>query len=205
MVDQETRDPSNPYNLVDEARRIRELRAGEVTPESATAGTQANAGGAPAPTPRSSETARLTLGESDLRDLVKLVSLRQQLAPAQIVVEDIHERPLLFIQLAYSGAFETAALQALNAPPERVRILVFTARSTSEAEFYPNFLFTQNGATFRPDPLNAAEVHFLVGRPGTLAEGHMAVGYLRVPARFDPSAPMQIFWNDHNIDATLDP
>jgi hypothetical protein len=197
MVDQEARDPKNPYNLVDEARRIRELRAGSADP--AEAPTPAVA---PLP-PR--EEARLSLGESELRDLVKLVALRQQVAPAQLVVEDIHGRPQLYLQLAYSPAFEGRALEAAPAEDGRTRIIVFTARAGEPIDFYPNFLVTQGGATFRPDSLNGEEVRFLVGAPGPLAKGAMAVGYLRIPERFDPGQPMDLWWNDRSIEALLEP
>jgi hypothetical protein len=197
MVDQEARDPKNPYNLVDEARRIRELRAGTADPTETP-----TPAGEPLP-PRAA--ARLSLGESELRDLVQLVALRQQVAPAELVVEDIHGRPQLFLQLAYSRAFEARALEAAPSEADRTRVLVFTARAGAPLEFYPNFLVTQAGATFRPDPLSPEEVRFLVGAPGPLAAGAMAVGYLRIPQRFDPARPMDLWWNDRSIEALLEP
>jgi hypothetical protein len=197
MVDQEARDPRNPYNLVDEAQRIRELRAGSVDP------TEVPTPGVEPPAPR--EQTRLSLGESELRDLVRLVALRQQVAPAELVVEDIHNHPQLHLQLAYSRAFETRALEVAPDPGSRARIIVFTARAAEAVEFYPNFLVTQGSATFRPDSLNPEEVRFLVGAPGPLPKGTMAVGYLRIPERFDPAQPMDLWWNDRSIEALLEP
>ena len=197
MVDQEARDPRNPYNLVDEAQRIRELRAGSADPT-------------PSPTPAVAaapprQETRLSLGESELRDLVRLVALRQQIAPAELVIEDIHDRPQLYLQLAYSRAFEVRTLEATQGEASATRIIVFTARAGEAVEFYPNFLVTQGPATFRPDALNPEEVRFLVGAPGPLSKGTMAVGYLRIPERFDPTQPMDLWWNDRSIEATLEP
>jgi hypothetical protein len=197
MVDQEARDPRNPYNLVDEAQRIRELRAGSADPT-------------PSPTPPVEaspprQETRLSLGESELRDLVRLVSLRQQVAPAELVIEDIHDRPQLYLQLAYSRAFEARTLEAMSDEASRARIFVFTARAAEAVEFYPNFLVTQGSATFRPDALNPEEVRFLVGAPGRLPKGTMAVGYLRIPERFDPTQPMDLWWNDRSIETILEP
>jgi hypothetical protein len=33
----------------------------------------------------------------------------------------------------------------------------------------------------------------------------MAVGYLRIPQRFDPAQPMDLWWNDRSIEAILEP
>jgi hypothetical protein len=216
-VDQEARNPNNPYNLLETAKRIREARAG-VTPEAA--------GGAPAPVPGQgpamqptqgaagfaaqapttqsfAETAPVTLADDELRDLVRLISLRQDASPATLRVDDVHGAHTLDIELAYSAAFEAFALATLGLDPSAHRVLVWSAQSERAADFHPNFFVVQSGRTFRPDPRNTAELAFLLGAPGKLPAGEMAVGYLVMPANFDPAHPLEVFWNDRSIEAVL--
>ncbi|MFQ5696791.1 MAG: hypothetical protein ACE5IL_00715 [Myxococcota bacterium] len=212
IVDQEARNPNNPYNLVDEARRIRALRRGEAgaaPPGPGRApGRLAQGRSEPAQAPPAGGagagglSAELSIGERELRDLVRLIALRQRITPAEMVVETASGEPRLSLQIAWSPAFEQRAGRALPADSPG-HLLLFTARASQPVEFYPNFLVTQGGASFRPDPAVPGEILFLVGRPGRLPAGSLALGYLRVPERFDPARPMEIWWNDRHIDATL--
>ena len=207
-VDQEARNPNNPYNLLETAKRIRDARAG-VTPETANGAQAPVSGQAPAlqakaPSTQSfAEAPAVSLADDELRDLVRLISLRQDASPATLRVDDVHGAHTLDIELAYSGAFEGFALATLKLDPGSHRVLVWSAQSERAADFHPNFFVVQSGRTFRPDPQNPAELAFLLGAPGKLPAGEMAVGYLVVPADFDPAHPLELFWNDRSVEAVL--
>ena len=226
-VDQQVQDENNPYNLVDKAQRLRQLRAGEV--EAATpraAGDEVAADGALAP-PRGGTSERaepsvgeatprppagstagevaVSLSEDELADLVQVILLRQQLAPASIEVRDASGRPEVELRYAYSTAFERRVSDALPAAvaASGPRVLVFSAKSTRETEFYPRFLVTQAGGTFRPQPDDATQQGLLLGEAGPMAPGTLVVGYVVLPPRFDPTQPLDLWWNDRRVTATL--
>jgi hypothetical protein len=212
-VDQEARNPNNPYNLIETARKIREARAG-VTHDGATGGAPAARPGPtsgakiPAPVARAESAAPaplVSLADDELRDLVRLIALRQEAAPALFDVDDVHGTQSLRIELAYSASFESFALSRLGRDATANRVLVWSAQAVRDAEFHPNFFVVQSGRTFRPDPQNPAELAFLLGAAGTLPAGEMVVGYLVIPASFDPADSLELFWNDRSVEAVLAP
>ncbi len=200
-VDHEARNPHNPYNLIDAAQKIRAHRAGTTGPgtrrPSTVPHTQSSPTRAPAQGPR------ISLGEADLRDLLRLVELRQHVAPAKLTVEDIQGRAQLELLVAHSPAFEARILEQLGESTAERRVLVFTAHSAVGSEFHPNFFVVQGTLTFRPEPTHPREVGFLLGAPGPLAHGTPVLGYLVIPARFDPQQPLDIWWNDRSFNAVL--
>jgi hypothetical protein len=214
-VDQEARSANNPYNLLETAQKIRAARAG-VAESAAQAQAPATAPQAAAPqtrgAPVAAQAARapqaaplVSLADDELRDLVRLIALRQEAAPATLDLEDVHGKRTLKIEIAYSASFEGYALQSLSREPAANRVLVWSAQAERDTDFHANFFVVQNGRTFRPDPQNAFEEGFLLGAPGRLPEGEMAVGYLVMPATFDPKAPLEVFWNDRSVEAVLAP
>jgi hypothetical protein len=212
-VDQEARNPNNPYNVLETAQRIRDARAGIPsdggTPQRAPGEAPKATRSLPAPQgaqlgpPQAPAAAPVALGDSDLRDLVRLVALRQQEAPAKLEIQNAHGQKSLELEVAYSAAFEGFALQQLGRRAGESRVLVWTARAERDADFHPNFFVVQGGRTFRPDPEKASEIGFLLGAAGTLPGGEMAVGYLVMPASFDPTASLDVFWNDRSVSAVL--
>lgn len=215
-VDQEARSPNNPYNLLETARKIREARAG-VSAQPPTNGAAPAPGARPAatagatgPAPLAATESRapaplVSLADGELRDLVRLISLRQDAAPAFFEVDDVHGKRSLRIELAYSASFESYALATLGRDASASRVLVWSAQSLRASEFHPNFFVVQAGRTFRPDPQSPAELAFVLGAPGALPAGEMVVGYLVVPASFDPRSPLEVFWNDRSVEAVLAP
>jgi hypothetical protein len=204
QVDQELRQESNPYNLIDRAQALRELRSGVGKAEPAAV--TATAGARPrelAPAPVQGPAAAPALSDAQLRDLAQLIALRQDLAPAALVVDDAAGLEQLPLRFAYSTSAESLVRGALGESAGRV--LVFSARASQASEFHPNFLVAQGGATFRPDPEQARESGLLLGRPGALPRGELLLGYLVLPERFDPARPLRIWWNDRELEATLSP
>ena len=210
-VDQETRNPNNPYNLVEAAEKIRAARLGpkpgtqpafEAQPPSQPApGTNAVA----RPAPTASAPAFLRLEDDELRDLVRLIGLRQSESPAQLEISDARGDSHLRIQLAYSAAFESYTLATFGRDPAANLVIVFAALAESDTEFQPNFFVVQNGRTFRPDPTSPSELGFLLGEAGALPAGELIVGYLIVPSTFDPHAALELFWNDRSVETVLAP
>lgn len=215
-VDQEARNPNNPYNLVEAAEKIRAARQGQ---KAGSAGEQTQAARAPEPAPAQNATAQpltarpepaapvalLELADDELRDLVRLIGLRQMDSPAQLSISDARGDARMRIQLAYSASFESYALGALGRDPAASHVIVFAALAESDTDFQPNFFVVQSGRTFRPDPTSPSELGFLLGAPGKLPAGELAVGYLIVPATFDPHAAMELFWNDRSVETVLAP
>jgi hypothetical protein len=203
-VDQEARDQANPYHLVDPARKLRALQAGETLP-----GTRQSAKSevsAPETLTAPPESPPQPAFEADdLKDLVRLIALRQEVAPATLSIDDVQGHEQMRIALAHSDAFELELLEALQLRAEEHRVLAFFSHALRDATFHPNFLVAQDGATFRPEPSEATEVGMLVGEPGALEGGLMVVGYIVIPARFDLRRPMDLFWNDRSIRAVLTP
>ena len=197
LVDQEARDPMNPYNLIDAARQIRAARELRSLP-----GTRAEPLSG---TPRPADVRSLSLGAQEVRDLIRLVELRQEIAPALIVVEGAQGDAQLVIRIAHSSAFEARAAQALGLEAGRQTVLAFTALASTPVEFHPNFFVVQASASFRPDPADRREVGLLVGAAGDLEPGTLLAGYLVVPARFDPAAEIELWWNDRHTRTVLSP
>jgi hypothetical protein len=213
-VDQEARNPNNPYNLVDAAEKIRAARLGSKPESESDRAAQAPPLSAPernaavrppTPEPPVPTPAVLQLPDDELRDLVRLIGLRQADSPAQLEIADARGDERMRIQLAYSAAFEAYALATLGRDPAANHVIVFASLAESDTQFQPNFFVVQNGRTFRPDPTSPSELGFLLGEAGKLPAGELAVGYLVVPASFDPQAAIELFWNDRSIETVLAP
>ena len=205
-VDQETRNPNNPYNLLDSAQKLREARRAQQATE-AEALLASDEGRSPGePEAAAPSVAVPRFSEDELRDLVRLVALRQQVAPAELIVEDVYGNQKLRIQWAHSAAFEARVLEALQRDPGATHVIAFMALAPGDStEFHPNFLVVQGSRTFRPDPEDGSEVGFLAGNPGPIPRGSLALGYLVVPAIFDPALSMELWWNDQSARTLLAP
>lgn len=206
QIQHEAQDPNNPYNLLDQAEKIRALQRDGRPLSEATAPAPVSAappGPVAAAQPDRARPVALALHQDELRDLVRLVALRQQVAPATFAVTDIQREEELFVRLAYSSAFEERVRDSIGA--RDFHVILFSARSVQPSEFHPNFFFVKDGATFRPDPQNPHEIGLLVGDPGELEAGYLVLGYLLVPERFDPRTGLEIWWNDRSIHSVLEP
>jgi hypothetical protein len=211
-LDQQARDPNNPYNLLEASEKLNAARGGPspepqpALPVAATRPRHANGMQPPSFTPGGAASAAplaLGLDENQIRDLVQLVALRQELAPATFTVEDIERDTELLVRLAHARSFEERVLDELGTSDKRV--VLFSVRSVRASEFHPNFFLVRDGTTFRPDPENPREVGFVVGDAGPLEAGYLALGYLIVPERFDPREPLEIWWNDRSVATVLRP
>jgi hypothetical protein len=224
QLNRQARDENNPYNLVERREGVVQGRGDERKPaaKSSAAPPSVSATAAVPPAPRASLAARspqiarapepspesgpaFRMSEDELRDLARLIVLRQQLAPAELTVEDVRGRPQLLLRYAYSPSFEDRAVAALGLDRARSRVLLFSVRSEAAVDFYPNFSVVQDGVSSRPEPSLRSEVGFVLGAPGSMATGLVSIGYLVLPARVDPARPIDLWWNDRKLAATLDP
>ena len=206
-VDQQARDPNNPYNLLDAAEKIREARSARTGPVPAPAEQKsATKRSGPRVEPRLPGGSVPQFSEAELRDLIRLIEKRQQIASAELGIEDLRGGERLRILLAHSRSFETIVLDWFDLSSEDQRVIAFVVVAPGEqTDFHPNFFVVQGARTFRPDPADPRELGLLVGTPGPIPGGSLALGYLVIPASFDPATSMDLWWNDRSTTATLAP
>jgi hypothetical protein len=205
MVDQEARNPNNPYNLLDAAEAVRALHSGE-SKEEATKGSS-EAGSGPVERARRPTSSRSgpALASDEIEALVELVDLRQDVAPATLRAEDAIGRGRMEVRFAYSNALESTVLRWLGRGHTQARVVIFSVRALEAGEFYPSLFFLQDAEGFRPDPERTEEVGFLIGSAGSLDPGAIRLGYVILPGRFSPVRPIELWWNDRRIEAVLSP
>jgi hypothetical protein len=215
-------DPNNPYNLVDLGRPGAGSEMGDPPPapgggsvpgprpSGATLPPAPALGVAAAPPPRSQPQGAprvLELSESEVRDLVAIVDVLQDRAPATLVQRDAEQRPGLQVRFARSAAFETrlaGALAAGNAAPAGP-VVVYHVQAEAPGEFWGNLTFVQGHVAFTPDPADPTQFGVVDGALGRLAEGDRVVGYAALPEHADPSQPIDVYWNDRLLTAVFSP
>ncbi|MBM4384606.1 MAG: hypothetical protein FJ091_14730 [Deltaproteobacteria bacterium] len=207
----EAQDPNNPYNVVDQARQVRELGAGQAAGGSGAApGAAASALQSAAVAPAEAAPRRdvgplqLGLGEQDLADLFAIVELSQERAPARFERETAGGEGVSRVAFARSRAFEErlAAAHGARGAALSAQVLLFAARSNRAQEFWPNFTFVQEHITYQPDATSDRQLGVLQGRLGQLSEGEVVLGYVVLPPTIDLDArEVEIYWDDRHTRA----
>ena len=214
-------DPNNPYNLVDAARQIRATGAPPEADREAAVGStgssprelaQPQVALAPpvsaAPPAPQSQLAELDLGlgAEEIRDLALLVELSQERAPASFESEPAGAVALR-VRVAHSVAFETRLHEAwaqhgreLSGP-----VVLVTAEAFAPGAFRANLTLAQGHVAFHPDTGDPQQFGLLRGQLGPLAAGDLVLGYAVLPAGMLLHEPLDIYWNDHLLSATLRP
>ena len=211
-------DPNNPYNLVESgpeaaqatARRRPTRRRGSPRrcpprprlspslppPQVAAAAPPASA--APRALP-------LALNPQDVADLDQIVALSQSVAPATVSRYDAAGERTAQIQLARSGGFEQRVHAALAAQGSAASgpVVLFRAEARRAGPVHGNLTFVQGHVAFHPDLQNPAQFGVIDGALGELAAGQRVLGYAVLPAHLDASAPLDMYWDDRRITATL--
>jgi hypothetical protein len=222
-------DPNNPYNLIEAGRAVRgelappeQSRAGPTTeiqpqvefePDRPEARQQATA---PTPLPPVSASPpagagegplELGLGPEEIRDLALIVEYSQQRAPAAIARGDDGDPPGLVVRLAQSRSFEARLRDAALRSGRAVRgpVVLFSAVGGNDEDFYANLTFVQGHMAFHPEREQPGELGLIEGRLGRLSGDEVVLGYVVLPEHMDLSQPMDIYWNDRQITATLRP
>lgn len=215
-------DPNNPYNLVDlgrpgagsDARDPVQVPTPGLAPAPRSSGVAlppAPALGVAAPPPSRPQQPRddrvLELSESEVRDLMSIVDVLQDRAPATLVQRDADQRPGLQVRFARSSAFETrlaGALAARNAAPAGP-VVVYHVQADAPGEFWGNLTFVQGHVAFTPDLADPTQFGVVDGELGQLGDGGRIVGYAALPAHADPSQPIDVYWNDRRLTAVFSP
>jgi hypothetical protein len=208
-------DPNNPYNLIqsepaptpsesppsENARGEHRAPSGEPAPETArpTLAAVRNVPGAVSPP----EKPALQLEDPEAEDLAKIVELSQQRAPASIVADGSEGR----VQLARSAAFEQRMREYLGrlGRSSAAPVVLFVADTESGGSFYGNLTFVQSGVAFHPSSEDPLQLGVIRGRLGPLEDGGRTLGYVVLPENVDLSRPIDIYWDDRLVTATLQP
>lgn len=211
--------PNNPYNLIDAARQVREtqeaekaaMAAGEPVRSASSEPATPSAVSAPPPqtapsAPVADEKAPLELGLSDeeVRNLALIVELSQQRVPASFAQAD---GAPLSVRVAPSSSFEARLREAWAQRGRSLAgpVVLFSARAAGAADFRPNFTFVQGHEAFHPDPADPTQLGLIHGEVGSLAPSAEVLGYVVLPARVELAKPLDIYWDDRQITATLRP
>jgi hypothetical protein len=83
--------------------------------------------------------------------------------------------------------------------------VLFAARAERPARFQPHLTFVQGHEAFQPDASDPRQLGLLAGRPGELAAGDSVLGYAVLPPGMDLSRPLDVYWDDRLLTATLAP
>jgi len=214
QVFHEKQDPSNPYNLVDQARAVRrgagpddesvELSEAAEEPEAQPRQIASAHPVAPAlPAPRQLE---LGLSADERRDLALIVELRQRRAPATLLRE-ANGTTSLVLRLAHSSSFEERLRTAGAAIGRPIvgPVVLFSAEAVAPERFHANLTFSQEHTAFHPERDDPTQFGLLQGGLGTLSAGDIVIGYMVLPATVDPGLPIDVYWNDHRLLTTLRP
>jgi hypothetical protein len=212
-VYQQQQDPNNPYNLVDKAR---DVRAGQIGPEDVTGPPGAEPPqSAPQPTPSSAPPppvsaappapAQLALSPQEKRDLALIVELTQERVPATFESASSGDTPTLVVRLAHSPAFEARLHRfwAERGEPPVGPVVLFSAEAAAPGAFWANFTFSQGHTAFHANPEDPRQMGLIDGSRGPLAAGDGVLGYVVLPADVDVAQPMDVYWNDRRLVATL--
>jgi hypothetical protein len=207
QVYNQSRNPNNPYNLIDAARQIRGMEDGvegtSSTPPAVSSGPETTEGVAEARRPEAIVPLDLGLEDQELRDLYQIIQLSQEYTPAYFSRETAGGRGLFEVSLAHSGAFEKRLRDAWASRGGLggSRVLLFAAHSKQPEEFFANFTFVQGHLTFQPDVTSARQLGVLQGRLGSLEANELVLGYAVLPAQIDLDSDLDIYWNDRRITA----
>ena len=86
-----------------------------------------------------------------------------------------------------------------------VVLFIADAESGGSFSFYGNLTFVQSGIAFHPSTDDPLQLGVIRGRLGPLEDGGRVLGYVVLPERLDLSRPTDIYWNDRQVTATLQP
>jgi hypothetical protein len=102
------------------------------------------------------------------------------------------------IRLAHSRAFEErlradlAARGSLAPGP----VLLFSLEPTAAGLGAMPPSFAQRGVTFRPQPMSPSQLGWIAGADAASDRRTPRLGYVALPAGFDLTRPLVVFWGD---------
>ena len=212
--------PNNPYNLIDAARQVREARAAEAAgaaPARARDSRLAAPGARASPRSRRSRRSPapaadggpvdLGLSDQEARDLALIVDLSQQRAPAAFARGDGDAPDALGARGALGRVRGASArgVGGARVAGSRARCCSSRRAPRRRPSFHPNFTFVQGHQAFHPDPEDPTQLGLIRGGVGELAPGSDVLGYVVLPEQVQLAQPLDIYWDDRQITATLRP
>lgn len=216
-VFQRETNPNNPYNMIGAgAPTPRAEAAASPQPAPAPEGTAVSAPPpeAPAPTPNRVASAApaetgpaVALAPEEIEQLAAIVEAWQAHAPATLVRPGASAPQGMLLRVARSAALEARVAEALarRGSGPKGPVLAFQALALEPGEFFGNLTFVQGHVAFHPDPADPTHFGLLSGAEGPLAGGQSVLGYVVLPAHVDLAQPLDVYWDDRRITATLQP
>ena len=213
--------PNNPYNQVitKAAPAGTPAPAPQASPAPVGAGspgpkTPAPGPETPAPTPVHVASAQpqaaafaVNLAPQEIEQLAGIVEAWQARAPATLVKPGASAPQGILLRVAHSAALEGRVGEAFTRSGDGAHgpVLAFQAVAREPGDFFANLTFVQGHIAFHPDPADARQIGMLSGAQGPLAAGQSALGYVVLPAAVDLARPIDFYWDDRRLTATLQP
>jgi hypothetical protein len=216
-VFQRETDPNNPYNMIGAGAptpRAEAAAPSQVAPAPGSAPVSAPPPEAPAPTPARVASAApaetgpaVALAPEEIEQLAAIVEAWQAHAPATLVRPGASAPQGMLLRVARSAALEARVADALARRGSGAKgpVLAFQALALEPGEFFGNLTFVQGHVAFHPDPADPTHFGLLSGAEGPLAGGQSVLGYVVLPAHVDLAQPLDVYWDDRRITATLQP
>jgi hypothetical protein len=147
------------------------------------------------------------LSPQEKRDLALIVELTQERVPATFESASSGDAPTLVVRLAHSRAFEARlhAFWAERGEPLAGPVVLFGVEAAAPGAFWANFTFAQGHIAFHANRDDPRQLGLIDGSLGPLAAGDTALGYVVLPPGVDLAQPMDVYWNDRRLAATLRP
>ncbi len=216
-VFQRETDPNNPYNMVGpKGPTSRDAVAAPPRaapdPGSGVAATPALETAAPTPVRVAGAAPPeagldLALAPEEITQLAAIVLAWQAHAPATLVRPGASAPQGMLLRVARSAALEARVAEGLARRGAGVHgpVLAFQALALEPGDFVGNLTFVQGHVAFHPDPADPTHFGLLSGAQGPLAAGRSVLGYVVLPSHVDLARPLDVYWDDRRITATLQP
>ncbi len=203
-------DPNNPYNVIDAAAPVGDpapSRGSAPPPPPPVRATSPQPSVSLPPAPRvasapPSAPQGPAFSPAELSDLAAIVEARQSAAPATLLRPGDTEERGLELRLAHSGALDA---RVKSAQPGAGPVVAFHVLARDAGTFWGNLTFVQGHVAHYSDPQDPKAFRVLDGGLGSLKMGDRVLGYAVLPPGVDPSQPIDIYWDDRRLTATLAP
>jgi hypothetical protein len=148
----------------------------------------------------------LALAPEEVRDLGLIVEYSQQRAPAMLV-RGGEGTEAMVVRIAQSNSFEARLRDAAQRAGMTIGgpVVLFSASCTKPESFYANLTFVQGHVAFHPETGVGTQLGVIDGHLGELGPGDRVLGFVVLPGHMDLSQPMDIYWDDRQVTATLRP
>lgn len=215
-----SKDPNNAYNVIDAGRAVRDVDRPEPVHEADVA--RGAPGSEPAPEvalgyaseslpavsapPPYAGPPDLALAPEEVRDLGLIVEYSQQRAPAMLVRGGAGSEAMV-LRIAQSTSFEARLRDAAQRAGTTIEgpVVLFSAKCMESESFHANLTFVQGHVAFHPETGAGMQLGVIDGHLGELGPGEGVLGFVVLPDHMDLSQPMDIYWDDRQVTATLRP